>query len=135
MAQHEKEAGKEIILPGILILVVLIAAAIGFSYLSMKYPIGMHKTANYLTSIFFVILCIITLALTFLMLFFTQQIVRWIEELPDSADLANQKIASVRLVVEDILNKTADPYITVESKLKAFFDSFKSKKHTETEQS
>lgn len=135
MAQHKKEAGKEIILPGILILVVFIAAALGFSYLSIKHPVGMHKAANYLTSILFVILCIITLAVSFLILFFIQQVVRWINALPDSADLVNQKIESVRLVVEDILNKTADPYITVESKIKAFFDSFKSKKHTETEQS
>ena len=135
MAQHKKEAGKEIILPGILILVVFIAAAFGFSYLSMNHPVGMHKAANYLTSILFFILFIITLAISFLMFFFSQQVVHWKDELPDSTDLANQKIESVRPVVEDILNKAADPYITAESKIKAFLDYFKSKKHTETEQS
>ncbi|GEM_PF-973651 len=127
LEQHKHETGRQVLLPGILILIVFLLAVAGFSYLALTYPVGMSKAANYLVAVIFFLLLILTLGFGILTVFLTKQVKNWQEALPDATDQVNLKIEAIPPVVNDILNKVTNPLIQSESKVKAFFNLFKSK--------
>lgn len=116
---HGREKARQIVVPGILLILSIVGFAVLIGFLGNKYPIAMKKAANYFIAVHFFFLCLINIGVFFLLIYLESLVNDWTRIIPGYSDRANDQVQRAMQKADEFLEIIVKPFIQSESKWNA----------------
>lgn len=116
---YNREKVRQIVLPGILLILSIVGFAVLMGFLGNKFPLAMKKAANYFIAVHFFFLCMVNIGVFFLLIFLGSHVNDWTRIVPGYSDRANEQVQRAMQKVDEILETIVKPFIQSESKWNA----------------
>ncbi|MHC1771493.1 MAG: hypothetical protein AB9907_07075 [Flexilinea sp.] len=122
--RHDKQVRQQIILPAILIILFFFLCAGLLIYFNQKDPFIAQKLSDFSIILILVLAILFNLVVIFILIGAIRKTAEWNKKLPNLTEIPQEKIASIKPVIDDILNKAAEPVIATRSWGTAFKNIF-----------